>query len=138
MLANVSSGIEPNFSWVYTRNSCDQMLYVVHPLMESVLMSRDQYNDDILHKLAKGIPVKDIPELCDIGDHWITSQEIKQDEHIKIQAAFQAFTDNAVSKPSISPIKPPKTTLSKLICWLTKPAARGSLFIAMEAVNLKC
>nr|DAQ19086.1 MAG TPA: ribonucleotide-diphosphate reductase subunit alpha [Caudoviricetes sp.] len=98
MLANVSSGIEPNFSWVYTRNSCDQMLYVVHPLMESVLMSRDQYNDDILHKLAKGIPVKDIPELCDIGDHWITSQEIKQDEHIKIQAAFQAFTDNAVSK----------------------------------------
>lgn len=58
MLANVSSGIEPNFSWVYTRNSCDQMLYVVHPLMESVLMSRDQYNDDILHKLAKGIPVR--------------------------------------------------------------------------------
>lgn len=98
MLANVSSGIEPNFSWVYTRNSCDQTLYVIHPLMKARLKEIYRDDENILHLLGKGIPVKDIPELSELGDFWITSQEISPEAHIRIQAAFQNYTDNAVSK----------------------------------------
>lgn len=98
MLANVSSGIEPNFSWVYKRNSCDTTMYVVHPLMEAKLREIGQYNDDILSKLEQGIPVVEIPELKGLGDYWQLSQEIAPEAHIRIQAAFQKWTDNAVSK----------------------------------------
>lgn len=100
MIANVSSGIEPNFSFVYKRISCDKEMYVVHPLMEKKLKEKGLYNDEILNKLCQGISVVDIPELYDagFGDYWQISQEIQPDHHIKIQAAFQKYTDNAVSK----------------------------------------
>lgn len=102
MLANVSSGIEPNFSWVYTRRSCDKELYVVHPLMAQWLKMLDLYNDDVLQELNRGTPIRDIPALRDtkmaLAHVWTTSQEISPDAHIRIQAAFQKYTDNAVSK----------------------------------------
>lgn len=100
MLANVSSGIEPNFSWVYTRRSCDKELYVVHPLMEKWLKMIGLYNDDVLQELKRGTPVREIPALKNIvcAPVWTTSQEISPAAHIRIQAAFQKYTDNAVSK----------------------------------------
>lgn len=98
MLANVSSGIEPNFGWVYTRQAADKELYIVHPLMEEKLKEIGQYNDSILSLLGHGVPVGDIPELKELGDYWILSKDIAPEAHINIQAAFQKFTDNAVSK----------------------------------------
>jgi ribonucleoside-diphosphate reductase alpha chain len=100
MIANVSSGIEPNFSFVYKRISCDKEMYVVHPLMEEKLKALGLYTEDILNKLSQGVPVKDIPELvkAGFGDYWQISQEIPSQAHIRVQAAFQEYTDNAVSK----------------------------------------
>lgn len=100
MIANVSSGIEPNFSFVYKRISCDQEMYVIHPLMEEKLKALGLYTEDILNKLSQGVSVKDIPELvkAGFGDHWQISREIPPKAHIRVQAAFQEYTDNAVSK----------------------------------------
>lgn len=98
MLANVSSGIEPNFAWVYTRIAADNTMYMVHPLMEEKLREIGQYNDHILELLGRGVSVVNIPELKELGDYWQLSQEIAPEAHIRIQAAFQKYTDNAVSK----------------------------------------
>ena len=98
MLANVSSGIEPNFSWVYTRNSVDKTLYVVHPQMEQVLRDRGLYTDEILHELHTGKNLRSIKGLEDMANTWELSQEIKPSDHVAMQAAFQKYTDNAVSK----------------------------------------
>ena len=98
MFANVSSGIEPNFSWVYDRVTCDRTYRIVHPLMEEKLRELDLYNDDVLDKLAKGIPVNALPELGALGDYWVTSQELSPAMHITMQAVFQHGVDSAVSK----------------------------------------
>lgn len=98
MLANVSSGIEPNFSWVYTRRSVDQELYVVHPMMEAELHKRNLYNDDVLKQLHRGTKLANIKGLEDMAGVWELSQEIPPEAHVAMQAAFQRYTDNAVSK----------------------------------------
>jgi ribonucleoside-diphosphate reductase alpha chain len=100
MIANTSSGIEPNFSWVYKRIADGKELYVVHPFMEKKLKEVGLYTDDILEKLGRGISVVDIPELqiAGFGDYWQISKEIDPEAHIAVQAAFQKYTDNAVSK----------------------------------------
>lgn len=98
MIADTSGGIEPNFSWVYTRNSMDTKLYVVHPILEEILKERGIYRKDILEKLERGTPIRLIPELRDLGNVWKTSQEIAPAWHVRMQAAFQKYTDNAVSK----------------------------------------
>lgn len=98
MLANTSSGVEPNFSWVYTRRSVDRELYVVHPMMEAELHKRNLYNDDVLKQLHRGTKLANIKGLEDIADVWELSQEIPPEAHVAMQAAFQRYTDNAVSK----------------------------------------
>lgn len=76
----------------------DTKLYVVHPILEKILKKNALYCDYILDQLERGTPVKDIPELKDLGNVWKTSQEIDPSWHVRMQAAFQEFTDNAVSK----------------------------------------
>lgn len=115
MIADCSSGIEPNFSWVYTRNSMDQLLYVVHPLMEEELRKRHRYNDDVLSALHAGKPLREIPGLEDMADVWKTSQEISPIWHVEMQAAFQAYTDNAVSKTINLPNDATEETISTLL-----------------------
>jgi ribonucleoside-diphosphate reductase alpha chain len=98
MIANVSSGIEPNFSWVYRRKAMDKDFYVVHPLMEAELKKRKCFNDATLQLLYRGVPLKQIPGLQGIDDCWQLSHQISPEYHIRMQAAFQKYTDNAVSK----------------------------------------
>lgn len=100
MIANTSSGIEPNFAWVYKRIADDKELYVVHPFMEKKLKEAGLYTDDVLERLGRGVRVVDIPELqiAGFGDYWQISKEIDPEAHIAVQAAFQKYTDNAVSK----------------------------------------
>ena len=99
MLANCSSGIEPNFSWVYIRKICDEDKFVVHPILEEVLKNHNLYTDDILHRIACGESLHEMIETKHwFGPEWITSQEIAPIDHIEMQAAFQKNTDNAVSK----------------------------------------
>lgn len=98
MLANTSSGIEPNFSWVYVRKAMDKEFWVVHPIMEKELKRRGVYNDNTLQLLYKGTPLNQIPGLRGMGDYWVLSHQISPEFHIQMQAAFQKGTDNAVSK----------------------------------------
>lgn len=98
MIANVSGGIEPNFSWVYVRKAMDKDFYVVHPLMEKELRARGIYNDATLKLLYKGTPLNQIPGLNDLPDYWQLAHQIPPEYHIRMQAAFQKYTDNAVSK----------------------------------------
>ena len=98
MIANVSSGIEPNFSWAYKRKAMDQDFFVVHPLMEAELKRRKCFNDATLQMLYRGVPLKQIPGLAGIDSCWQLSHQISPEYHIRMQAAFQKYTDNAVSK----------------------------------------
>ena len=100
IIAGVSSGIEPVFSYVYIRNVMDgtEMLEV-NPVLEVVLKKRELYSDELMRRIAEEGTIahfEEIPE--DIRRVFVSAHDISPLYHIKMQAAFQNHTDNAVSK----------------------------------------
>lgn len=103
IFAGCSSGIEPIFSLVYVRkNILDQEkdeFIEVHPLFEQKCKERWVYSKELMHKVAQAGTVKGIEEIpADLQRSFVTAHDIEPKWHVLIQAAFQKYTDNAVSK----------------------------------------
>lgn len=100
IIANSSSGVEPLFAVSYVRQVMDNdRLIEVHPLFEQVAKERGFYSDELMKRIAeKGTVqgISDIPE--DVRRVFVTSHDITPEDHVRMQAAFQRHTDNAVSK----------------------------------------
>ncbi len=100
IIAGCSSGIEPLFAVSYIRKVLDnEELLEVHPLFVEVAKRRGFYNERIMREVAVSGSLRsfeDIPE--DIRRIFVTAHDITPEWHVKIQAAFQEHTDNAVSK----------------------------------------
>lgn len=95
-----SSGIEPLFALSYYRNVMDNdKLVEVDNIFEEVAIKRGFYSRKLMEKIADTGGVKDIPEVPDdIKRVFVTAHDISPEWHIKMQAIFQKYTDNAVSK----------------------------------------
>ena len=100
IIAACSSGVEPLFALSYVRTVMDNdRLIEVNPLFESKAKDRGFYTPELMgmvadHGSARGIG--DVPD--DVQKVFVTAHDIEPIWHIKTQAAFQDFTDNAVSK----------------------------------------
>ena len=125
MISNTSGGIEPQFSLVYVKNVMDgQKLLYVNPHFENAMKDANLYSDELMEKVAQSGSIhnmKEIPE--SIRKIFVTSHDITPEWHIRMQAAFQKYCDNAVSK-----------TIN-----FTKDATKEDVKIAYElAYELKC
>jgi ribonucleoside-diphosphate reductase alpha chain len=100
IIANCSSGIEPLFAVSYIRQVLDNdKLVEVHPLFEKIARERGFYSKELMKQIAEHGTVQDIDEIPDdIRRVFVTSHDITPEDHIRMQAAFQQHTDNAVSK----------------------------------------
>lgn len=100
IIAGVSSGIEPLFAVAFVRNVMDNdKLVEVNPYFKEVLEARGLYNKDLMLKVANEGTPSHIAELpYDIKKVFATAHDVSPKWHIKMQAAFQKHTDNAVSK----------------------------------------
>ncbi len=100
IISGVSSGIEPIFAVAYVRNVMDKdILPEVNPIFEEVARERGFYTNDLMGEIAAKGSLKDIsmvPE--DVRKLFVTALDISPEWHIRMQAAFQNHTDNAVSK----------------------------------------
>jgi ribonucleoside-diphosphate reductase alpha chain len=100
IIANCSSGIEPYFALAFYRNVLDNdKLVEINEIFKGVAEKEGFYDNNFLEEVAtKG----SIAHIKNIPDKWkrifIVSHEIKPDWHVKMQATFQKYTDNAVSK----------------------------------------
>ena len=100
IIAGCSGGIEPLFALSYMRNILDGAGMVeVNPYFEETTKREGFYSEDLMQKLATGTQLHDLE---DIPDHikrvFVTAHEISPEWHVRMQAAFQNSTDNAVSK----------------------------------------
>lgn len=101
MIADTSSGIEPAFSLGYQKNTVEgKTLYLMNPVFVEDLKSRGIYSEELLDKVVKnGGKVTGVEEIpADFQEIYRTALEIEPEWHIRVQAAFQKFVDNAVSK----------------------------------------
>jgi len=100
MICNTSSGIEPQFSLVYVKNVMDgEKLLYVNPHFEKAVRHAGIYSHELMEKVSEAGSVAQIPEIPEkIKKIFVTSHDISPQWHIKMQAAFQKYTDNAVSK----------------------------------------
>ncbi|HPX62049.1 MAG TPA: vitamin B12-dependent ribonucleotide reductase [Deltaproteobacteria bacterium] len=100
IIANASSGVEPLFAVSYIRTVMDNNVLVeVNPMFEQVAKERGFYSVELMRKIAEHGTVQDINEVpADVRDVFVTAHDITPNDHIQMQAAFQLYTDNAVSK----------------------------------------
>jgi len=100
IISGVSSGIEPIFAVAYVRNVMDKdILPEVNPIFEEAAKDRGFYTSDLMKEIASKGTLKDlkmVPE--DVRRLFVTALDISPQWHIRMQAAFQEHTDNAVSK----------------------------------------
>ena len=100
IIAGCSSGIEPIFAVSFIRNVLSgTKLFEVNPLFEEIAKKQGLYEEEIISKIAKQgslQSIENIPE--EIKSIFVTAFDIEPVEHLYVQAAFQKYTDNAVSK----------------------------------------
>lgn len=100
MIAETSSGIEPQFALAYIKNVMDgTKLYYSEPVFEQVLQEKGLYTPELMKKIIERGSIKEMEEIPkEVRTVFEVSYDIPVESHIKMQAAFQKYTDLAVSK----------------------------------------
>ncbi len=100
IIANCSSGIEPVFAISYIRNIMDNTkLIEVHPYFQEVAEKKGFFTPELMNIIAQKGSIKSLSEIPeDVQKIFVTAHDIEPIWHIRMQSAFQKFTNNAVSK----------------------------------------
>jgi ribonucleoside-diphosphate reductase alpha chain len=100
IIAGCSSGIEPLFAISFVRNVMEgTKLLEVNPYFEGLVKERGLYSEELMMKIAKTgtlAGIEEVPE--DVKRVFVTAFDIAPEWHVRMQAAFQKYCDNAVSK----------------------------------------
>jgi len=101
IIAGCSSGIEPLFALSYVRRKVldDDEMLEVYPYFEEVARREGFYSEALLQRIADEGSARHVDE---VPERWrqvfATAHDVTPEWHVKLQAAFQGSTDNAVSK----------------------------------------
>ncbi len=102
IIANCSAGVEPIFAISYMRNvsgSLGENLAETNQLFEKILREKDLYSEEIIRLVAGKASIQDIEEIPEnIRKIFVSAHDVSPEWHLRIQAATQKYTDNAVSK----------------------------------------
>ena len=103
MAANCSSGIEPVFALCYVKNVVEEqgLVYVHHDFeraLRASVSSDAEYNVAIQEVMQHGSARHADHVPAHVGKTFATAHDIAWEWHVRMQAAFQKYTDNAVSK----------------------------------------
>lgn len=100
IIAGCSSGIEPLFALSFARNVMDgERLVESNPVFEQAVKDEGCYSAKLMETIAEKGSIRNIEHLPEsVRDVFVTAMDIGPEWHLKMQAAFQQHTDNAVSK----------------------------------------
>jgi ribonucleoside-diphosphate reductase alpha chain len=102
IIAGCSQGIEPLFGIAYVREVAETLgrtLVEVNPLFENIALREGFYSEELIKEISRRTSVQDLKE---IPQKWrrlfVTAHDITAEMHVRMQATFQKYADNAVSK----------------------------------------
>jgi ribonucleoside-diphosphate reductase alpha chain len=99
IIADCSSGIEPLFALAYKRLILDTELSEINKHFFEEARQKGFYSEELRKKVIEKGSLKGIKEVpAEIRRLFKTAHEIPPEDHIEMQACFQEYTDNAVSK----------------------------------------
>ncbi len=127
IIAGCSSGIEPLFALSYIRNILDgAQLVEVNLHFEEAAKKGGFYSEELIHQLATGTQLHTLESIPDnIKRLFVTAHEIIPEWHVKMQAAFQKSTDNAVSKTVNFPQEATKEDIAKVYMMAYQEELKG-------------
>lgn len=100
IIAGCSSGIEPLFALAFVRNIMEgTRLLEVNPVFEQIARQRGFHSPELMEKIARTGTLRGIsgiPE--DVRRVMVTDWDIDPEWHVRMQAIFQKYSDNSVSK----------------------------------------
>src|SRR5579884_1958058 len=99
IIADASSGIEPIFALAFYHKVDDRKLTFFNPYVKESLSERGLDRDEILEEVVRRGTlhgIDGVPE--DLQRVFVTAHEVDYEAHVRMQAAFQKYTDNGVSK----------------------------------------
>ena len=127
ILANCSSGIEPLFALSYVRHILEGEEFVeINPYFEEIAKKDGFYSAELIRELAEGKRLRDtdhVPE--EIKRLFITAHDITPEWHVRMQAAFQRFTDSAVSKTVNFPYEAAPADVAKVYVLAYQEGLKG-------------
>jgi len=128
IIASASGGIEPVFALVYKRAQCldNEEMHEVNPYFEKLAKENGFYSLKLMSEIAEKGSIqkcKEIPE--EMKKIFVTSHDIAPEDHVRMQAAFQKFTDNAVSKTVNFPNSSTKEDVRKVYILSYKMGCKG-------------
>jgi ribonucleoside-diphosphate reductase alpha chain len=100
IIADTSSGVEPLFAIAFVRRVLDgEELIDINATFEQVARREGFYSEALIRRVASEGSVQHIEEVpARWREVFKTAHDISPQAHVRIQAAFQKHTDNAVSK----------------------------------------
>jgi ribonucleoside-diphosphate reductase alpha chain len=128
LIANTSTSIEPWYAPAYLERVTfsKKPLIIVSPLFEKIAKERGFYSKELVrYVLARGScrGIKIIPE--DVQRIFVSAHEVDIDWHLKIQAAFQRYTDNSISKTVNLPSNATKEDIKKIFMTAYELGLKG-------------
>lgn len=100
MIAGCSSGIEPIYAVSYVKTVMEgEKFLVTNPYFEQMARQEGFYSPELMERIASRGSVQGMPDVPGAVQRlFVTSHDIGYEWHIRVQAAFQKYADNAVSK----------------------------------------
>jgi ribonucleoside-diphosphate reductase alpha chain len=127
IIAGCSSGIEPLFSLAFIRRVMDgtEMLEI-NPVFEAAAKKGGYYSEELMKRLAKGEALSHLDGVPETAKKvFITAHDITPEDHIRMQAAYQSHTNNAVSKTVNFPEDATKEEVAEVFRLAYKLGCKG-------------
>ncbi len=126
IIADCSSGIEPLFALAYKRLILDSELYEINRYFFEIAKDRGFYSEEMEKKVIEKGHLRGIKEIPnEIKKLFKTAHEIHPEDHIEMQASFQEYTDNAVSKTINMPYRSKKEDVARAFLLAYEKGCKG-------------